>query len=115
MAKQKTSAEFLAHQSGKPWEQAEKGILRQILGYDASLMMVKVKFETGAVSARHTHPHTQTSYVASGRFKVEIAGEVKTLDEGDAFYVPPGVPHGATCLESGMLIDSFSPCREDFL
>ena len=49
-----------------PWESAGEGIVRQIMGYNDNLMMVKVKFETGAIGTPHTHPHTQTTYVASG-------------------------------------------------
>ena len=51
-----------------PWESAGEGIVRQIMGYNDNLMMVKVKFETGAIGTPHTHPHTQTTYVASGVF-----------------------------------------------
>ena len=45
------------------WESAGEGIVRQIMGYNDNLMMVKVKFETGAIGTPHTHPHTQTTYV----------------------------------------------------
>ena len=40
-----------------PWESAGEGIVRQIMGYNDNLMMVKVKFETGAIGTPHTHPH----------------------------------------------------------
>ena len=30
-------------------------------------------------------------------------------------YIPTNVIHGAVCLEAGVLIDTFSPVREDFL
>ena len=33
---------------------------------------------------------------------------------GDGVYVPPDVLHGAVCIEEGVLIDVFSPVREDF-
>ena len=97
------------------WETVEKGISRQITGYDASIMMVKVAFEKGAIGALHTHPHTQTTYVASGRFEVTISGQNQTLHAGDSFYAPSDAEHGVVCLEAGMLIDVFSPMREDFI
>ena len=50
------------------WENAGAGVVRQIMAYNDDLMMVKVKFETGAVGSPHTHPHTQATYVASGVF-----------------------------------------------
>ena len=36
-----------------PWESAGEGIVRQIMGYNDNLMMVKVKFETGAIGTPH--------------------------------------------------------------
>jgi quercetin dioxygenase-like cupin family protein len=39
----------------------------------------------------------------------------KNSFSGDAFYIPPNVIHGAVCLEAGVLIDVFSPMREDFI
>ena len=97
------------------WESAGEGIVRQIMGYNDNLMMVKVKFETGAIGTPHTHPHTQTTYVASGVFEFTTDGETKIVRPGDAVYMKPGILHGCICLEAGVLIDTFSPMREDFL
>ena len=97
------------------WQDLGEGIQRQVYGYDDRIMMVKVKFEKGAVGVLHQHPHTQISYVESGVFQATIAGEEKVLQQGDGFYVPPGAVHGVVCRESGVLVDVFSPHREDFL
>lgn len=94
---------------------AGEGMTRQFVAYDKDITVVKVMFEKGAVGAIHTHPHTQGCYVAKGKFEVNINGEKKILDTGDGFYAEPDIPHGVTCLEEGILIDIFSPCREDFL
>ena len=98
-----------------PIETVALGIHRQILGYGASLMMCRIQFELGAVGAVHQHPHCQTSYVESGQFKVFINGQETVLKTGDCFYVGPNLDHGLVCLEPGVIIDSFSPCRTDFL
>ena len=97
------------------WEYAGEGITRQITGYNAQLMMVKVKFEKGAIGTLHDHFHTQSTYVASGKFKITIDGKSEILEEGDTFFVNPNLKHGAECLEAGILVDIFSPLREDFL
>jgi len=97
------------------WEQADTGITRQIVAHNKDLMVVSVKFEKGAVGTVHNHMHTQGSYVVSGKFEITINGKSQTLEAGDGFYVPPNAPHGAKCLEPGILIDSFNPAREDFL
>ncbi|HSN62459.1 MAG TPA: cupin domain-containing protein [Ferruginibacter sp.] len=98
-----------------PWQEMDKGIRRKIMSYDDRLMLVKVAFEKDGVGTLHQHPHTQITHVESGMFEVEIAGEKKVLKGGDAFYIPPNVLHGAVCLEAGVLIDVFSPMREDFI
>jgi len=59
--------------------------------------------------------HAQVSYCAQGRFEFTIGSEKKVLEEGDGAYIPPNTEHGAVCLEEGLLIDVFSPVREDFL
>ena len=92
-----------------------RGVVRQIMGYDGQLMIVKVKFAKGAVGAQHKHYHSQATYVASGKFELNIGGEVKVLGAGDGYYVAPDQLHGCVCLEEGILIDTFSPHRADFI
>lgn len=98
-----------------PWEEVEKGIHRKIMAYDDKLMLVKVKFETGGVGALHKHHHSQITQVESGLFEIEINGDKKILKKGDAYYIPPHTLHGAVCIDAGVLIDTFSPVREDFI
>ena len=94
---------------------AGDGVTRQLLGFDDNIMLVKVHFVKNAIGASHSHPHVQSSYVASGKFEVSIGDETKVLKEGDGYFVPPDVIHGVVCLEDGILIDSFNPARADFL
>ena len=98
-----------------PWEMVDKGLRRKIMAYDDKLMLVRVEFEKGAIGTVHQHYHSQITHVESGVFEVEISGEKKVLSAGDAFYIPPNALHGALCIEAGVLIDVFSPMREDFI
>jgi quercetin dioxygenase-like cupin family protein len=97
------------------WQDLGDGVQRKIFGYDNRVMMVKVKFERDAVGVLHNHPHTQISYVESGVFETTIGEDKKVLKKGDGFYIPSNVSHGVICIEAGMLVDVFSPHREDFL
>lgn len=97
------------------WEDLGGGVSRQIMGHDAQLMMVRVRFDSGAAGALHHHPHRQATYVESGSFRVELGGRVRVLHPGDAFFAPPDVEHGVVALEAGVLVDVFTPAREDFL
>ena len=98
-----------------PWEVTGPGMKRKIMAWDGKLMVVKVAFEKDAVGTLHQHYHSQITHVESGVFEVEIGDEKKILRGGDAFYIPPNTMHGAVCLEPGVLIDIFSPMREDFI
>jgi len=98
-----------------PWEVTGPGVKRKIMAWDERLMVVKVQFEKGGVGTLHQHHHSQITHIESGTFEVEINGEKKVLTGGDAFYIPPNVLHGAICMEAGVLIDVFSPMREDFV
>lgn len=67
------------------------------------------------IGTLHSHYHSQITSIESGLFEVEIGGEKKILKTGDVFYIPPNVVHGVVCMEEGVLLDMFSPMREDFV
>ena len=110
----KESEKFIFEKEN-PLQACGEVMKRQIMGYGQDLMLVKIDFEKGAVGTMHTHPHTQSSMVVSGSFEVTIGGETRTLHGGDGYFVAPDVEHGVLCTEKGTLIDTFTPCREDFL
>jgi quercetin dioxygenase-like cupin family protein len=92
-----------------------EGVIRQNLGYDDSIFMARVVFEDGGIGYEHSHQHSQVVYVESGVFDFTIGSETKRLVAGDGAYVAPNKMHGAVCIEAGVLLDVFSPIREDFL
>ena len=76
---------------------------------------LEVDFKAGGIGIMHKHYHSQVTYVKSGEFQMTIGDEVRTIKGGDSYYIPPHVMHGCTCTKPGILIDVFSPHREDFL
>lgn len=110
----KTRSKTFILEKEKAWEPAGEGVVRQIMGYDGQVMLVKVKFETGAIGTPHTHYHTQTTYVASGKFEFTVNGEKQIVETGDGIYIEPDAEHGCTCLEAGILIDCFSRYEQIF-
>ncbi|MCW3091164.1 MAG: pectin degradation protein KdgF [Ferruginibacter sp.] len=113
---EKNSAQNLfVEDNGLHWEDLGNGVSRKIITYDDKLMLVKVVFEKNAVGAVHHHPHTQISYIEKGSFEVNINGEKRVMETGGSFYIPPDAPHGVICLQEGVLIDVFSPMREDLI
>ena len=64
-------------------QDAGPGVTRRVLAYNSQLMCVENHFEQGAVGPAHSHPHTQITYVASGRFAFTIDGETHEVGPGD--------------------------------
>ena len=114
MATIKASKEFIFGNE-VPWEEVGPGLKRQIMGYDDKIMLVKVDFQVGAVGQLHEHYHSQVTYVESGEFEMTIGDDVRIIRGGDSYYIPPHVMHGCVCKKAGVLIDVFSPHREDFM
>jgi len=91
-------------------------VTRQVLSDHPDLMVVAFRFAAkGAQGALHHHPHVQSTYVESGRFRFKLGGETRDVGPGDSFVVSPDVEHGCVCLEPGTLVDCFTPRRDDFL
>lgn len=92
-----------------------EGVVRQNLGFDDSMLLARVSFENGSIGYTHAHPHSQVTYVESGAFEFTVGSETRRMETGDCVYIPPDEQHGAVCKEAGVLLDFFSPIREDFL
>ena len=98
-----------------PVEDLGEGISRKVLAHSENMMSVEVHFETGAIGAMHNHPHEQLTYVLSGEFEFTIGDEKKIVKAGDTMYKEPDIEHGCVCLKAGVLIDTFTPMRKDFV
>ena len=96
-------------------QETAPGVVRRVLAYCDNVMCVENTFETDGVGAMHCHPHTQVPYIVSGRYRFTIGDETREVGPGDTLLKQDGVMHGCTCLEDGILIDIFTPMREDFL
>lgn len=105
---------WVPHAEALP-QPAGEGVARRVLAYTDGLMCVENTFETGAVGALHHHPHTQITYVVSGAFEFTVEGETRTVRAGDTILKEDGVEHGCVCTEAGILLDLFTPMREDFV
>jgi len=98
-----------------PVERVGEGIERQMIWGDR-VMVCRLRFRPHVVTTVHTHPHEQITLVERGRVRFTIDGRDRTAGAGDVLHFPSEVAHGATVLdEEAVLIDIFSPIREDFL
>jgi quercetin dioxygenase-like cupin family protein len=94
---------------------AGEGMSRKVLGNGGSMMMVEVTFLKGAQGAPHRHIHEQVSYIAAGSFEFSIEGEAHVVRQGDGIYIPANAEHSCRALEDSVIVDVFTPQREDFL
>lgn len=106
--------QWVFHKDAEP-ESASPGVVRRVLAYSKDLMVVENYFDKGSVGSLHHHPHTQITYVVCGRFEFEIDGVKKIVTAGDTMLKQNEVEHGCVCLEAGILLDIFTPMREDFV
>lgn len=87
---------------------------RMVVGQQ--LMACRLHFAPHVVTAIHRHPHEQMTFVLRGRVRFTIEGQERIVSAGDVLHFPSNVEHGATMLdEDVVLIDIFTPIREDFL
>jgi quercetin dioxygenase-like cupin family protein len=93
-----------------------EGAQRRVLSYGGSLMAVEFRFEAGVSAAIHSHPHELIGFVVSGEIDVLMEGhDTVRLTQGSSYYVPPNVRHGVVTHAPTVLLDCFTPFREDFL
>lgn len=90
------------------------GVWRRTLCYGQRLMVVQTTLEEGTVVPGHRHPHEQITYIVEGQLSMEVEGQTYTLGPGNSLLFPGDVEHGATAIERTLVIDTFSPPREDY-
>ena len=98
-----------------PVEQLEEGIHRQMI-VGEKVMICRLRLAPHVVTPAHDHPHEQMTLVERGRVLFMIGDKQRIAEAGDVLHFPSGTWHGATMLdEEVILVDIFSPIREDFL
>ena len=95
--------------------QPEAGLERRVGAHNDKLFLAEHRMEKGWAGAAHSHPHEQIVYVVSGCLRVVAGGETFEVRQGDSFVVRGGVEHQASALEPSVVIDVFTPCRQDYL
>ncbi len=92
------------------------GIRRRLISAGERAMAVRVELTRGSKLQSHTHPHEQIGFVVSGRIRFNVAGETMLLEGGDGYSIPGGVVHSVEeVAEDSVVVDVFSPVREEYL
>jgi quercetin dioxygenase-like cupin family protein len=100
---------------GVPFFDAEPGLARRILAHNDHMMLVEHRMARGWAGARHSHPHDQMVYVLRGKLRFLCGNEAFEARTGDSFVLRGGIEHQAWALETSIVLDVFTPYREDYL
>ena len=90
------------------------GILLQELGYGDHMNSLHWNMSDKSEVKTHTHPQEQFGYVIKGGFDMIVGDEKVKLKAGDAYFIPPDVPHSFIAVGETEAIDVFSPIKKDF-
>ena len=99
---------------GKTRELAE-GIRLTTKVHGDETLMAHFQINKGAKIPVHSHPHEQTGIMISGRLRFVVDGESRDVEAGDSWCFKGEIEHSAEALEDSVIIEVFSPVREDYL
>jgi quercetin dioxygenase-like cupin family protein len=91
------------------------GVWRKTLVHSENLMLVLFQWRKDVSLPLHSHPHRQAGYIISGAIELTVGDEKYIAREGCSYIVSGNEPHCARALEDTVLIDVFTPRREDYL
>jgi quercetin dioxygenase-like cupin family protein len=74
------------------------------------IVQVLTEIPVNVSSGWHHHPGEEVGYIVAGTVRMERKDRAaQTLNAGDGFLIPPGVPHNATDLgpETGRMLSTY--------
>jgi quercetin dioxygenase-like cupin family protein len=77
------------------------------------MLMTELRMTKGTRIPNHKHPQEQTGHLVTGRTRLFIDDQVYTCEPGHSWYIPGNVKHGAYSIKDSVMIEIFSPVRED--
>jgi quercetin dioxygenase-like cupin family protein len=97
-----------------PLESIAPSIARRYITGDR-VTIARFELAAGGLVPRHAHANEQVSCVLSGTLRfVFDSGEI-VARSGDVVRIPGDAPHAVAVLEDAIVIDVFSPVRQDWV
>jgi quercetin dioxygenase-like cupin family protein len=90
------------------------GVHRRTMATTDEAMICQFLLEANSVVPRHNHMNDQVGYVVYGQVEFKIGEEVRVLKPGDTYAIPGGIYHSVKAIVESIVIDVFSPPREDY-
>ena len=101
--------------SSDGYKTAMEGIKIKTVAHGEKTLMAQFIMTKGADLPEHTHPHEQTGYMISGKLILMIDKKPHPVEPGDTWCIAGDIPHSAQILEDSVVVEVFSPVREDLL
>ncbi len=79
------------------------------------LTIARLEIQAGAEVPEHSHVHEQIATVEKGSLRFFLEGREVDLRAGQSLAIPSEVPHRVVALEDTVVVDVFSPAREDWI
>ncbi len=90
------------------------GIHRRTMGITDEVMLCEFFLERDGIVPEHQHMNDQVGYVVFGQLELTVGGQARTLNPGDSYAIPGGILHSGRALIDTLVIDVFSPPRNDY-
>jgi quercetin dioxygenase-like cupin family protein len=90
------------------------GVHRRTMATTDEVMLCEFFLERESFVQEHTHMNDQVGYVVYGKLEINVGGVVRICQPGDSYAVPGGVLHSERALVDTLMIDAFSPPRNDY-
>lgn len=91
------------------------GVHFKTLVHGSNTSLHEFRLEGGSEIPMHSHPHEQTGYLVSGKMNFKIGDKTIPVEPGDSWNIPGGEEHGVDVIENCIVIEIFSPVREEYL
>ena len=92
-----------------------EGVDLTTLVHGEKTLMGQFKIAKGSIIPTHSHPHEQTGVMISGKLRFNVNGEISDVETGDTWCLLGNIEHSAEAVEDSVIIEVFSPIREDYL
>jgi quercetin dioxygenase-like cupin family protein len=99
-----------------PWIDICPGIRRRTITTGKTMYQMRAELEAGCQMPVHSHQQEQIAHIVSGRVRFTVNGQEVEVRSGESLYFASNVPHGVIkTVETAVVIDTFSPPRDDYL
>ncbi|HVU11549.1 MAG TPA: cupin domain-containing protein [Phototrophicaceae bacterium] len=90
------------------------GVHRRTMATTDEEMLCEFFLERDSLVPQHSHMNDQIGYVIYGKVEMTIGDVVQICNPGDSYAIPGGITHSARALIDSLVIDCFSPPRNDY-